>query len=338
MGIFNREPVEEGEVVEEKQGFRPKKLASPDSPDWKKRKKKEMVKPWGKSERYFVLGVILVTVIASAILALSARAWKLPGLPQLKVPSLNIFKSEVIVVEGNKQVNEPNKVRGDKIISDFRKTVNNLSGIYALYVIDLSSGYSFGVNENETMDAASLIKLPVMALTYKLVESEEIKLDETPKGSDRTYRELLRAMGKRSDNTAQLSIVEVLGRPNVQKEASDLGMINTNYENNETSPKDIGEYFRKLWTGKIMNNIDKEEMLSFLTDTIYEDYLKAGVPEEVRVAHKFGIITHVINDAGIVYTDKPYVVVIMTKGIIEKEAKDIFPTLSKLVYEEMISN
>jgi len=44
---------------------------------------------------------------------------------------------------------------------------------------------------------------------------------------------------------------------------------------------------------------------------------------------------HVVNDAGIVLTDNPFVVVIMSKGVVEKEADEIFPTLSKLVFEGM---
>jgi beta-lactamase class A len=344
MALFKREEQVEEDFEMEERGFvRPKKnLSLKEEPEWKRTrpgsrrgKKNEFNKPWGKKERYIVLGVLLFTVITATILALSSRSWKLPGIPRIKIPEINIFKGETIIITKEGVTKDPNKEKGERIVKEFRTATKDLTGIYALYVTDLGTGYSFGVNENETMDAASLIKLPVMALTYKEAEAGVIKLDDEPKGSDKTYRELLRAMGKRSDNTAQLAVVEILGRSQVQKTATDLGMANTNYEENITTPRDVGEYFEKLWNGKIISSTNKEEMLSFLTDTIYEDYLKKGVPEDTRVAHKFGVLLHVINDAGIVYTEKPYVVVIMTKGIVEKETIEAFPKLSKIVYDVM---
>src|SRR4030042_3179278 len=67
-----------------------------------KRKKKEPPKPWTKKERYLVLLVLGITVIISSLLGLSAREWKLPGFPRLKLPSFSLFKSETIVIEGDK--------------------------------------------------------------------------------------------------------------------------------------------------------------------------------------------------------------------------------------------
>jgi len=70
-----------------------------------------------------------------------------------------------------------------------------------------------------------------------------------------------------------------------------------------------------------------------LTDTIYEEHLVKGIPEDIKVAHKYGREVHVVNDAGIVYVDNPYIVVIMTKGVIESEADEIFPELSKIIFD-----
>lgn len=336
MGFLKREPEEEDFEMEERGFVRPKKAISPQvEPGWKKRKKKDNFKPWGKKERYLLLAVLISTVLISSILALSSRAWKIGGFPKIALPKISLFKEEVLVVTKDNVSENPIKEKGEKIIKEFREKTRDLSGIYALYVSDLSSGYSFGVNENETMDAASLIKLPVMAAVYRSSEAGEINLDDKAKGSDRSYRDLLRAMGKRSDNTAQTIVIGGLGKPMIEKTISDLGMTNTSYEENQTTARNIGEYFEKLWNGKIMDSKNKEEMLGFLTDTIYEDYLKKGVPEDVRVAHKFGTLLHVINDAGIVYSKNPYVVVVMTKGVVDKEAIEKFPVLSEIVYENM---
>lgn len=67
----------------------------------RKRKRKEPQKPWGRKERLFVLIVLLLTVGASAILALSSYEWKLPGFPRIKIslPTFSFFGEETIVIE-----------------------------------------------------------------------------------------------------------------------------------------------------------------------------------------------------------------------------------------------
>ncbi|MGB6838855.1 MAG: hypothetical protein WBE27_01055, partial [Microgenomates group bacterium] len=54
----------------------PKEKANP-------RKKRKKYESWGKKERYLVFYILLVTIILSAVLALSARSWKLPGFPRI---------------------------------------------------------------------------------------------------------------------------------------------------------------------------------------------------------------------------------------------------------------
>ena len=88
----------------------------------------------------------------------------------------------------------------------------------------------------------------------------------------------------------------------------------------------------------MLSKEDSEEMLGFLTDTIYESWLAAGIPENVRVAHKFGREIHVVNDGGVIYYEKPFVLVIMSKGVIESEADEVFPQLSRSIFGRWIAN
>ncbi|MEK7550282.1 MAG: serine hydrolase [Patescibacteria group bacterium] len=267
-----------------------------------RKKRVEPPKPWGKRERYIVLTIFLVTIFTSAILALSARDFKLPGLPKFKFDLKNIFSEQIIVV-GNKN----NKYF--EITKTFEDKTKNLSGTYALYVIDLESGYSFGIDENKLMQAASLIKLPVMLYAQDKVDDKKIE-----------------AMGKRSDNAVFNELVVKFGKVKLESFIKNLGMIHTSIEDNTTTPKEVGEFFKKF---------KSEPFMEFMVDTIYEDWLPKGLPEEVKVVHKYGREIHAVNDAGIVYASKPYIVVIMTQGVVEKEADEIFPELSRLVYDGM---
>ncbi|MDP3012858.1 MAG: serine hydrolase [Candidatus Subteraquimicrobiales bacterium] len=314
MGLFNRkreEDFDEDELIE-----RPRKIRDLNPENRKTRK--ELIKPWGKTERLVVLIILLVTVLISGILALTARNFKLPNLPVLKIPdisSLNPFKEQVIIVGNKGSKISQEKIRNTKKL--FKEATDNYSGIYAFYIYDLNGDYYYGLNHQEVMQAASLIKLPVMYLAMKNSEDSE----------------LIEAMGKRSDNGAYNKIVSVLGREAVNKVILDLGMSNTSLDKNLTTPEETGLFFKRLYKNELLNESKTKELEGYMTDTIFEDWLRPGIPEDIVLVHKYGREKHVINDAGIVMSDKPFVIVIMTDGIIESEAIDLFPKLAKLLYD-----
>ena len=336
MAIFKRKKEEDYEEDLEQMEVRDLK------PEHKKRRK-ELPKPWGKKERYTVLVFLLATVLISGVLAASSRNWKLPGFPQvkLKVPSFKNFNFDFLsgktITIGNKvnQANQVNQGKKRKILKAFDEKIRNLSGTYALFVVDLESGYSFGENESEVLTAASLIKLPVIATLYMESEKGNLNLDDKPDGSGLTYRQLAGEMGLKSNNQAQLVVANALGRDKIQAVARDLGMKDTSYSENETTAYEIGLFFQKLWKNEIVSQKLRDEILGYLTNTIYEDWLPAGIPDEIRVAHKYGRGLHVVSDGGIVFTEHPFVLVVMTQGVIEKEADIVIPEISRIVYTEM---
>ncbi|HLD92069.1 MAG TPA: serine hydrolase [Patescibacteria group bacterium] len=295
-----------------------------------KRSRKEPLKPWDKKERLIVLITLLATVLISGILALSARNFKLPKLPYLNISSiknLNPFKEQVIIVGNKGSSVSQEKIENTKKL--FKEATYDYSGIYAFYIYDLNGDYYYGTNYQEVMQAASLIKLPVMTATYK--EINDGKLDANK------YLPLIEAMGKRSDNTSFNELVKVLGKERINKEINDLGMPNTQLSENKTTPEEIGMFFKKLYKNEILNEKDSDILKDFMTDTIFEDWLRPGIPSEIELVHKYGREVHVVNDAGIVESDRPFVMVIMTDGVIEKEADELFPKLSKLLYDNHIS-
>lgn len=318
-----------------------------------KRKRKEPPKPWGKKERAIVLSILLLTIATSFLLDLSSRNYKLPGFPRLELikPNLDIFKGETIII-GNRQ--EDRVIAKEKIIKEFKDKTKELSGVYALYVVDLDSNYFFGVGEDEIMQAASLIKLPVIAGLYKEAGAGNVNLDTKyslknsdkvggsgslytmPAGTVYTYRELANLMGKQSDNTALNIIRKILGDEKINAVAKEIGMTNTSLKDNNTMARDVGIFFQKLYQGEIVPRQARDEILDSLTDTIYESWMVAGIPDGIRISHKFGREVHVVNDAGIVFADKPFVLVLMSDGIVEKEADEVFPELAKIVHRGMV--
>lgn len=226
-----------------------------------------------------------------------------------------------------------------------------LRGKYGVFFQDLQTKDTFEINSKEIFTAASLIKLPVIITLYREAEAGRINLDEVYKlqasdkisgagslqykspGYEITFREMAELMGNQSDNTAYGIVSRKLGKGKIQELINALGMKSTSFAENETSPEDIGLLFRKLYSEGVVYEKDKQEILSFLTDTIWEDRIPAGVPKEIKVSHKIGTEVGVISDAGIVFAKKPFVLVIMSEGANEIEAKKALPQITEKIYE-----
>jgi beta-lactamase class A len=142
----------------------------------------------------------------------------------------------------------------------------------------------------------------------------------------------LEAMGKRSDNNVFKELVAKFGKTTVQDYIDSLGMKNTSLEKNITTPSDMGNIFLKFYKDK------NEKILGYLTDTIFENWIKKGVGEDVRVAHKYGREVGVVNDAGIIYSKSPFILVSMTQGVDELEADRLIPELTKMIYSRNEEN
>jgi len=314
-----------------------------------KRSKKKELKPWGKKERLNIFLTFLITVVITGFLYLSSRSWKLPNFPRIEIPDFRILKSGTVTIGSETNIQ---KEKEDEIVKYFKESTDKLTGTYSFYIIDLTSGYEFGFRGRNVIQAASLIKLPVFATLYKEVEFKNINLDDIyslknsdirggsgslqykKTGTEISYRKMAELMGKESDNTSFNIFKNLLGDQKIEKTINDIGMVSTSLSENETSAYDISLFFQKLFNDQLVNKKHKDEILGYLTNTFYEEFIPKGIPE-VKVAHKFGREVNVINDAGIVFSSKPFVLTILSEGIIYKEADIFIPEFSKFVFGKM---
>lgn len=343
-----KEEDEEDYDIEELEERSPSRKSFRDLKPENRKRRKEPVKPWGKKERVIVLLALLVTVISAAFLTISSTGFSLPKLSGISLPKLG---SGTIVIEGTKEQRE----KADKIKQEFNQQTSSLLGSYGLYVVDLSNGFGFGVKETEVFPSASFNKLQVLAALYKGVEDGTVDLNAThtlvktdkqggsgtlfqePEGTIISFTELARLVGNGPDNTAlYIAEKEVGGEEEINKVSQEMGMENTSFSENQTTPKDIGIFLKNLWGGQTVSEKSRDQILDFLTNTIGEDLIPQGVPKGVRVSHKYGTIDLVINDAGIVFAQKPYVLVVMSKDTNPDQAQKAIPEISKTVYDLMV--
>jgi len=277
-------------------------------------KKKEPTKPWDKKERLFILISLLITVLVSVFFSFSSGNFEIPKFTDFNLD--NIFKGETVIIGNEAAVKKAfRQKKAEKIITEFKNNTSNFKGTYAFEVIDFSDEFKFGVNQDVVMRAASLIKLPLMLFVSGRVDDSKLE-----------------AMGKRSDNNVFTELVNKFGKTTIQDYIDSLGMKNTSLSENSTTPSEVGDIFLKLYKD---NN---EKILGFMTDTIFEKWIKAGVPEGIKVSHKYGKEIGVVNDAGIIYSPNPFILVIMTQGVNEIEADRLIPELTKMIYLEYAKN
>jgi beta-lactamase class A len=85
--------------------------------------------------------------------------------------------------------------------------------------------------------------------------------------------------------------------------------------NNSTTARGLLVLLEKLGRGEAVSKAADAEMVEVLARQKFRDAIPAGVPPGTRVAHKTGNITRIHHDAAIVYGPKPYVLVVLVRGI-----------------------
>ncbi len=302
------------------------------------RKRKEEGRKW-----------ILGLVVATAVLSLGFWAWgQKEGNWEGMISPIEESMGEISDRRSESLKTQKDTEDTENKIND---VIRNLQGSYGVYVYNLTSRHQYGLNQDEIFPAASLIKLPVILSLYQEAEAGRIDLETEhllkaedkqtgagviqykPMGTKYTYRELAQLMGRYSDNTAFNVIRSLLGDEKIQATINDLGMTKTSLEENETSAADIGLFFRKFYAQSLLTRNHRDEILDYLTKTAYEDWIPAGVPEGVRVAHKIDNETNSFSDAGIIFGKEPFILVILSKDALEEEAVEALPEITKIVWE-----
>ena len=113
------------------------------------------------------------------------------------------------------------------------------------------------------------------------------------------------------------------------QKAFDKGM------SNETTARGLSTLLEAIYAGKAASKSSTGEMQAILKRQKFNDGIPAGVPKDVAVGHKTGTITKIHHDAAIVYAAKPYVLVVMTRGMADEAKSDmLIAEISRLVSAE----
>jgi len=242
----------------------------------------------------------------------------------------------------------------------------------AVYFRSLNNGPWFGIGEDEAFFPASLLKVPIMIAYYKWTETDsnvlnkEIKYDENlnkvlgnfdnvqyfksdnPITVGNTYKveDLIERMIINSDNNAKNLLVLNLDTPErLLNVYTDLGLASAPELRGSGDVLSVHEYatfFRILYNASYLSKDLSKKALELLTKSNFKQGLVTRLPEEVKVAHKFGEHQDTNNnykqlhDCGIIYyPGYPYLICVMTRGNNFEDLTKVLQDVSFGVYQEI---
>lgn len=198
--------------------------------------------------------------------------------------------------------------------------------------------------------------LPVRNEFHSIVDGSLYKLSEgddsdkevyAAAGKTMTLRQLCEAMITVSSNFATNLLIEKLGAENIRRTVTSLGgdgmVVLRGVEDqkafdqgmsNATTARALLVLMQKIARGEAVDATSDAEMVAVLQRQKFNDAIPAGLPAGTRVAHKTGTITRIHHDAAIVDGPRPYVLVLLVRGIEDqKKSAALMAELSKAVYE-----
>jgi len=289
------------------------------------------------------------TIILFLLLLFLGLVMYLPG--KIKAPQLSIDRPQwsdggVITIKKTKRA-----------VIRQAPTLENLiagqPGDFGILVKSVNGQEEIKLGENLVMTAASVIKLPVLIVYYQAVDSGQLdpeaeyvlaeadrwkygtgSLQYQPAGTIYTYRQVAQLAANQSDNMgAEVLIKKLGGYAKTQQLVNKLGLTKINLKENQITAAEAGGLLLQLAQGKLLTPASREELFRNLTKTVNEDRLPAGVPDSVRVVHKFGSEAGVVNDCGIVEAGNPYVICVLTTAVNVGEVEPLLPQISAAVWD-----
>jgi len=166
-------------------------------------------------------------------------------------------------------------------------------------------------------------------------------------GGRMSYRALAEAMITVSSNFATNLLIERVGAKNVQATVNEMGAPgmhvlrgvedNQAFEkglNNTTTARALLTLMDAIAQGRAVDKAASDEMAAILRRQTVNDRIPAGLPAGILVAHKTGEITRIRHDAAIVYAPRPFVLVVLIRGLDDaRKASSLAAGITRLVFD-----
>lgn len=240
------------------------------------------------------------------------------------------------------------------------------TGHVGFYFKNLTTGESFGYQENKQFLAASVIKLPVFMCTATSCSEGIASMDEKiqVRNEDKLpicgaltlftdeplvdIRTLCRLMISLSDNTATNVLIRHFGIKKFQSEFLMIGLKNTQLDRllfdveaghkgleNYIVPSEIGMLFDHIYHRRFVNPMVSEEVEDILLLQQINHKIPGRIGEDtVPIAHKTGEDENLSNDVGLVYAKQPFIVCFAGHDTCVWDFEDLIRHSSRELFDE----
>ena len=182
---------------------------------------------------------------------------------------------------------------------------------------------------DSTLEVKNSFRSIVDGTSYSIeADSDDVVYERL--GEYMTISELIYQMITVSSNLATNLLIDFLGAESVQETVNSLGapgmQVLRGVEDlkaferglsNSTTARALATLLKAISQGKAVSPAADSNMVAVLLSQTFNEMIPAGLPANVRTAHKTGQITRIHHDAAIVYppNSPPYVLVILIEGI-----------------------
>ena len=105
--------------------------------------------------------------------------------------------------------------------------------------------------------------------------------------------------------------------------------------NNSTTARALMVLLEGIARLETVNEASSREMLAILKRQKFNDGIPAGLPPSTPVAHKTGEITKIHHDAAIVYGPKPFVLIVLVRGIEDRKVSAaLMAAIARMLYDD----
>ncbi|HNP53778.1 MAG TPA: class A beta-lactamase-related serine hydrolase [Ferruginibacter sp.] len=218
----------------------------------------------------------------------------------------------------------------------------------SVYLRQLNEGDWTAINPDEKYLPGSLMKVPELITFMKMHEKDPGLFDRQYKyekpfttdkkayftsksieiGKSYSVKELMKYMITYSDNNATIILNSIMPAETFSKVFTDLGMAKPDLKANDIpiSVRDYSRFMRTIFNSTYLSFDDSEFCSELLCTSDFSQGLRKGIPDNIKVAHKFGeagnAASSFLGESGIVfYGDKPYLLTVMVRG----KNKDLLP-------------
>lgn len=239
----------------------------------------------------------------------------------------------------------------------------------AFYIRDLEDGPTAAIHQDEPFAPASLLKLPVAMAAFDFAAERAGVLDQQVRysltgvthfsvprqnfafSSDLKpegvvpLRDLLRSSLTYSDNIAFFLVLEQMnfvvpdGQATLRRSFQELGIIDPpSGAEDVLTVHNYAALFRSLYRASYLGPTDSHEILTWMSVSPFDVGLAAGIPKQVKLAHKFGERdkkggAKQLHDCGIVYLPgNPYQICVMSEGPAWAPLERFIATASSTTY------